>query len=69
MILGIGVDMYWHSYNNPYIYGLRISDVNDKGSMDQRNTENEHKILHLGNYTETLSRVLKHCSPLLSVIC
>jgi hypothetical protein len=62
---GIGLDRAQHSCNDPYIYGLYL---HGKGSTDQRNTENERKIPHLRYYTESLSLVSIHHSPLQSVI-
>ena len=62
MLSGVGADLSQHSHNN-----IHIQDVHDKDSMDQRNTENEHKTPHLRDYTGSLSFVLIHHSLLLSV--
>ena len=65
-----GVDSCLHSHNNSnidiYVDGLHLPHA--EGSIDPRNIENEHKTPHLRNYTENLSFVSIHRSPLLSVI-
>ena len=72
MISGVGVDRYLHSQNNLnidiYVEGLHLRIPREEGCTDPRNTENEHKTPHLRNYTENLSFVSIHRSPLLSVI-
>ena len=70
MIEGTGIDSYQlqHKDNDPHTYDLDLSEY-DKYDMDQRNTHYECKTPHLRNYTESLSLVSMHRSPILSVKC
>ena len=70
MMSGVSVDSDPHRRNDPDIdiYGLHLPHEEGRLRMDPRNTENEHKIPHLRNYTESLSLVSIRHSPLLSVI-
>ena len=66
MTLGIGVDRCQHSHNGRHIYGLGLSE-HGKDSMDEINTDNEHKIPHLRYYIGSLSLVSMYQTPSLSV--
>ena len=63
MISDIGLDRCQHSHNDRHIYSLEYS----KDSMDQINTDNEHKIPHLRYYIGSLSLVSMYQTPSLSV--